>query len=72
MNKQMNKILKAVGIIGIVFVVITLATTFFGFLMNSENLFYTGLSLLFFVLPGYFVVFLLILLIAGIIEAKNK
>ncbi|MBQ6873169.1 MAG: hypothetical protein IJO24_02550 [Clostridia bacterium] len=68
----MDKILKAAGIIGIVLFVISLVVAFFGFLIGSETFFYTGISLLFFVLPVYFVVFLLILLIAAIIEEKTK
>ena len=72
MNNKMNKVLKIFGVIGIVLVGISLVAAFFGFLMSSENLFYTGISLLVFALPIYFVVFLLVFIIAVIIEEKSK
>ncbi len=72
LNNKMSKALKILGIIGIVLVVISLIAAFLGFLMSSENLFYTGISLLIFVLPAYFAVFLLIFAIAVIIEEKSK
>ncbi len=72
MNKKMNKILKIIGIIGIVILAISLIVAFLGFLMNSENVFYTGISLLIYGLPVLFVLFLLIFIIAVIIEEKSK
>ena len=72
MNNKMNKILIIFGVIGIVLVAISLIAAFLGFLMSSENLFYTGISLLVFVLPACFVVFLLVFIIAVIIEEKSK
>ncbi len=72
MNNKMNKILKIFGVIGIVLVAISLIAAFLGFLMSSENLFYIGISLLIFVLPAYFVVFLFVFIIAVIIEEKSK
>ena len=72
MNNKMNKVLKIFGVIGIVLVGISLVVALLGFLMSSENLFYAGISLLIFVLPAYFAVFLLIFAIAVIIEEKSK
>ena len=71
LNNKMSKALKILGIIGIVLVVISLIVAFFGFLLRT-NLFYAGISLLIFVLPAYFAVFLLIFAIAVIIEEKSK
>ena len=72
LNNKMSKALKILGIIGIVLVGISLVAAFWGFLISSENLFYAGISLLIFVLPAYFAVFLLIFAIAVIIEEKSK
>lgn len=73
-NNIMNKVLKIIGIIGIVLVAISLIVAFFGILLRTSyvNLFYTGISLLVFVLPAYFVVFLLVFIVAVIIEEKSK
>lgn len=73
-NNIMNKVLKIIGIIGIVLVAISLIVAFFGILLRTSyvNLFYAGISLLIFVLPAYFAVFLLIFAIAVIIEEKSK
>ena len=74
LNNKISKALKILGIIGIVLVVISLIVAFFGILLrtNYVNLFYAGISLLIFVLPAYFAVFLLIFAIAVIIEEKSK
>ena len=72
MKNIMNKVLKFIGIICVVILAVSLIASFLGFLTGSEFLFYTGCSLLFFVLPACFVVFLLVLLIAAIIEEKSK
>ena len=71
MNNIMNKVLKIIGIIGIVLVAISLIVAFFGLLMRTSY-FYVGISLLIFVVPAYFAVFLLIFAIAVIIEEKSK
>ena len=72
LNNKMSKALKILGIIGIVLVVISLIVAFFGILLRTSyvNLFYAGISLLIFVLPAYFAVFLLIFAIAVIIEKR--
>ena len=74
MNNIMNKVLKIIGIIGIVLVAISLIVAFFGILMRTSyvNLFYAGISLLIFVVPAYFVAFLMVFAIAVIIEGKSK
>ena len=74
MNNIMNKVLKIIGIIGIVLVAISLIVAFFGILMRTSyvNLFYAGISLLFFVVPAYFAAFLMVFAIAVIIEGKSK
>ncbi len=74
MNNIMNKVLKIIGIIGIVLVAISLIVAFFGILMRTSyvNLFYAGISLLIFVVPAYFAAFLMVFAIAVIIEGKSK
>ena len=74
MNNIMNKVLKIIGIIGIVLVAISLIVAFFGILMRTSyvNLFYVGISLLIFVVPAYFAAFLMVFAIAVIIEGKSK
>ena len=74
MNNIMNKVLKIIGIIGIVLVAISLIVAFFGILMRTSyvNLFYAGISLLIFVVPAYFAAFLMVFAIAVIIEEKSK
>ena len=74
MNNIMNKVLKIIGIIGIVLVSISLIVAFFGILMRTSyvNLFYAGISLLIFVVPAYFAAFLMVFAIAVIIEGKSK
>ena len=74
MNNIMNKVLKIIGIIGIVLVAISLIVAFFGILMRTSyvNLFYAGISLLIFVVPTYFAAFLMVFAIAVIIEKKSK
>ena len=74
MNNIMNKVLKIIGIIGIVLVAISLIVAFFGILMRTSyvNLFYAGISLLIFVVPTYFAAFLMVFAIAVIIEGKSK
>ena len=74
MNNIMNKVLKILGIIGIVLVAISLIVAFFGILMRTSyvNLFYAGISLLIFVVPAYFAAFLMVFAIAVIIEGKSK
>ena len=74
LNNIMNKVLKIIGIIGIVLVAISLIVAFFGILLRTSyvNLFYVGISLLIFLLPAYFALFLLIFAIAVIIEEKSK
>ena len=74
MNNIMNKVLKIIGIIGIVLVAISLIVAFFGILMRTSyvNLFYAGISLLIFVVPAYFAAFLMVFAIAVIIEKKIK
>ena len=74
MNNIMNKVLKIIGIIGIVLVAISLIVAFFGILMRTSyvNLFYAGIYLLIFVVPAYFAAFLMVFAIAVIIEGKSK
>ena len=72
MKNIMNKVLKFIGIICVVILAVSLIAGFLGFLTGNEFLFNAGLSFLIFVLPACFVVFLLVLLIAAIIEDKSK
>lgn len=68
----MNKLLKIMGITGITIFALCLVTTFIGFCLNSETLFYAGITIMIFAAPAYAVVSLLILFVAAIIEEKNK
>lgn len=72
LNNKMSKALKIIGIVGVALFAVSLITAFSGFLTGGELLFNTGVSLFVFVLPAYFVVFMLIFLIAVIIEEKSK
>lgn len=72
MNKKMNKILKITQIIGFIILVVSLFVLFSGIITGSEFLFNTGASVLFIVLPAYFILFLLIYLIAVILEKKSN
>ena len=72
MNKKMNKILKITQIIGFIILVVSLFVFFSGIITGSEFLFNTGGSVLFIVLPAYFILFLLIYLIAVILEKKSN
>ncbi len=72
LNNKMSKALKIIGIVGVALFAVSLITAFSGFLTGSELLFNTGVSLFVFALPAYFAVFMLIFLIAVIIEEKSK
>lgn len=72
LNNKMSKALKIIGIVGVALFAVSLITAFSGFLTGSELLFNIGVSLFVFALPAYFAVFMLIFLIAVIIEEKSK
>ena len=72
MNKKMNTILKITQIIGFIILVVSLFVFFSGIVTGSELLFNIGASVLFVVLPAYFILFLLIYLIAVILEKKSN
>ena len=72
LNNKMSKALKIIGIVGVALFAVSLITAFSGFLTGSELLFNTGVYLFVFALPAYFAVFMLIFLIAVIIEEKSK
>ena len=72
MAEKTDKALKIVGIIGVVLLLFGIVVGFIGFCLNSEQLFYTGIVFSIFICPAYFVLFMLVLFIAGIIEDKEK
>ncbi|MBR5825607.1 MAG: hypothetical protein IKY78_00830 [Clostridia bacterium] len=72
MVKKMDKILKVVGTIGVAFLIFSIILAAVGFCVNSENIFYAGLTFLIFGCPVYFVLWLVIFLFAVIIEEKAK
>lgn len=67
----MKKTVKICGIIGIIIFIISMFSGLIGWYFNIKDLFYTGCSLVFFVMPIWVVVFLLIVFIS-IIKNKNK
>ena len=72
MLKKMNKFLKIVGIIGVAFFVLSILISVVGFCINSENVFYAGLTFLIFGCPAYFVVWLIIFYIVMILEERTN
>ena len=72
MLKTMNKVLKIVGIIGVTFFVLSILVSVIGFCINSENVFYAGLTFLIFGCPAYFVVWLIIFYIVMILEERTN
>ena len=59
MLKKINKVLKAVGVISVTFFILSILIAVIGFCINSENIFFAGLTFLFFGCPVCFVVWLI-------------
>lgn len=72
MLKKMNKVLNIVGIVGVAFLIISILIAAIGFCINSENVFYAGLTFLIFGCPAYFVIWLILFYVVMILEEKTE
>ncbi len=72
MLEKMNKVLKAIGVIGVTFFILSILIAVIGFCINSENVFYAGLTFLIFGCPACFVIWLILFYVVMILEEKAE
>lgn len=72
MAEKMNTVLKIVGIVGVAFLIISILIAAIGFCINSENVFYAGLTFLIFGCPACFVIWLILFYVVMILEEKAE
>lgn len=72
MLEKMNKVLDAVGIISIVFFLFNIIITIIGYCINSETVFFAGISFLIFGLPVCGIIWLILFYIVMFLDDKAE
>ena len=72
MLEKMNKLFEVVKVIGVTLLILSIAIAAIGYYLNSENVFYTALTLLIFGCPVCFIVLLIILYVIIFLEKRTK